>query len=160
MDRPTLSRFFRRRVSVASSGRERRKNKRTRPSDHTQILVVDDSRTAQHFMSSMLEEGSYETLLADNAESAINLAKLSHPDLIFMDVFMPGINGFQATRKLSKDPDTQDIPVVIVSGNSRGADEFWGKKIGAADFMQKPYSRGELFQRVESLLYGNSFDLD
>ncbi|MES9843684.1 MAG: response regulator [Candidatus Sedimenticola sp. PURPLELP] len=155
MERLRFSRFFNRSDDTTSEG-ERRRNKRTIPEEGTQVLVVDDSRTAQRYLSAMLNQGRFDTMVAEDGETGINLAKIAHPDLILMDVFMPGINGFQATRKLREDPETHDIPIIMISGNSEGMDHIWGLKMGANDFIAKPFTRGQLFQRIENLLYRNS----
>ncbi|MET0082168.1 MAG: response regulator [Sedimenticola sp.] len=140
----------------ATSGSDRRRNKRTIPTAGTQVLIVDDSKTAQRYLSAMLSQGRFDTLVAGDAESGINQAKIVRPDLILMDIFMPGMNGFQATRRLRQDPETCDIPIIMISGNTEGMDHLWGLKMGANDFMAKPFTRGELFQRIENVLYKNS----
>jgi twitching motility two-component system response regulator PilH len=100
----------------------------------------------------MLNQGGYQTMDATTGEDGIDMARQNHPDLILMDVVMPGMNGFQATREIRKHPNTEDIPIIMVSGNQQGTDLIWGSRLGANDFLPKPVSRRDLFQKVESLL--------
>jgi twitching motility two-component system response regulator PilH len=132
--------------------RERRRRLRNRPTTGTTILIVDDSRIVQHSLRVMLHQAGYQTLEARDAETGIQLARAHRPDLIFMDVVMPGLNGFQATRKLRQDPDTRDIPIIIISGNEQATEKFWVIRIGANDFMTKPFERATVFQKIEPLL--------
>lgn len=134
---------------------DRRKNRRTSPIDGSTILVVDDSKTVRRVLGKMLNEGGYETLEAEDGDTAIRIAKAKQPDLVLMDVVMPGITGFQATRRLHKDPETKDIPIVIMSGNEQAIEEFWVTRIGARDFMTKPFNRFEVYRRIEKILYNN-----
>lgn len=133
----------------------KRKNKRTVPDAGTTILVVDDSKTIRTVLGKMLHESGYNVLEAEDGESAIELAHRHLPHLILMDVVMPGINGFQATRRLAKEPETAHIPIIIMSGNEEAIEQFWLVKIGARDFMAKPFNRFEVFRRVERILYNN-----
>ena len=103
---------------------ERRQRPRIRPPEDTTVLIVDDSRTAVFMLRQILDQGGYKTLDADNGENGIDLAKQNHPDLILMDVVMPGMNGFQATRAIRKNPTTEDIPIIMVSGNQQGTDQI------------------------------------
>lgn len=131
---------------------ERRSRDRGRPRFGTTILIVDDSSTVVFALRRMLEQNGYLTLAAYDAESAINLAKAHRPDMIFMDVVLPGMNGFEATRLLRKQPDTMDTPIVVMSGNQMATERFWVIRIGANDFMTKPFTRRDVFERVERLL--------
>jgi twitching motility two-component system response regulator PilH len=101
----------------------------------------------------MLWESGYNVVEATNGRDGIDMALEHNPDLIFMDVVMPGINGFQATRMLRKNNVTQDIPIIIISGNKQAVEQFWAGKIGANDYMEKPFDRGEFFHRLEKVLY-------
>lgn len=133
--------------------RERRVNRRIKPKAGTTVLIVDDSRTVRRLMSNMLQQSGYRPLEAENGMQGIEMARSHKPSLIFMDVMMPGMDGFQATRKLQTDVDTQDIPVIIVSGNKQATIQTWVRKIGARGFMAKPFDRGEFFRRLENALY-------
>ena len=136
-------------------GRNRRKNKRSIPEFGSKVLIVDDSRTVRAALRKMLRQGGYETLEAENGQAAVDSAKQHKPALIIMDVVMPVMTGYQATRKLRKTPETHSIPIVIMSGNKEAIEEFWVIRIGANDFMVKPFSRFEVYRRVEKILYHN-----
>lgn len=136
-------------------GRNRRKNRRSIPKLGSTILVVDDSRTVRAALTKMLRQGGYQTLEAENGQAAVDAAVQHEPALIMMDVVMPVMTGYQATRKLRKMPDTNKIPIVIMSGNKEAIEEFWVIRIGANDFMAKPFSRFEVYRRIEKILYHN-----
>ena len=116
------------------------------------VLIVDDSPTEQHVFRTALEKQGYDTVVANDGEAAILAAEQSHPDVIVMDVVMPGMNGFQATRKLSKNPATADIPVVIVSAKGQETDKIWGMRQGAAQYLVKPVTPAEIISAVEAAL--------
>ena len=116
------------------------------------ILIVDDSPTELHVLAKILHNAGYETLTAPDGEAGIAMAKTKHPDAVLMDVVMPGLNGFQATRKLSRDPVTQGIPVVIVSTKDQETDREWGLRQGARDYLVKPVDGNELLQKLNGLL--------
>ena len=139
---------------IFSSGKpkERRARKRFPPRKNTTILIVDDSRTMVYMLKSMLEPAGYNTLEAGSGEQAIEMAKLHCPSLILMDVVMPGMNGFQATRMLRKDSVTANIPIIIISATEQPTEEIWSKRLGANGFMSKPIARGMLFGKLEQIL--------
>lgn len=116
------------------------------------ILIVDDSPTEVHVMKGALEQGGFEVAVAVNGEEAITMAKKLHPGLIFMDVVMPGINGFQATRTIARDPETSDIPVVMVTTKGQETDKIWGMRQGAVDYLVKPVRPPELLAKAQSML--------
>ncbi len=116
------------------------------------ILIVDDSPTDVRVLGSMLERAGYQTLSAATAEEGIARARQERPDLILMDVIMPGMNGFQATRTLSRDPDTSAIPVIIVTTKNMETDRIWGMRQGAKDFVSKPPNERDLVTRIQNLL--------
>ena len=95
------------------------------------ILIVDDSPTELHVLTKILRQGGHEALTASDGESGIAAAQTQAPDAILMDVVMPGINGFQATRKLSRDPKTQHIPVLMVTTKDQETDRGWWHCAGA-----------------------------
>src|SRR5262245_53541252 len=111
------------------------------------ILIVDDSPTEVHVMKSALEKQGYQIESASDGAEAIAKAKSLKPDLIFMDVVMPGVNGFQATRKLSADPETRSIPVIMVTSKDQESDRIWGMRQGAVDYLVKPVSPDELVEK-------------
>lgn len=132
--------------------KERRSEERIKLPDNATILIVDDSRTAIAVLKKTLEPTGYEILSAADAETGIEIAKTEKPDFILMDIIMPGLNGFQATRILRKDELTQHIPIVIVSGNEQATEKFWGLRVGANGFLAKPVDRGELFHLLREHL--------
>ena len=115
------------------------------------ILIVDDSPTERHVLQDMLTKAGYEVLASDNGEDAIAKARSVKPDLILMDVVMPGLNGFQATRAISRDPETRSIPVIMCTSKSQETDKIWGLRQGARDYVIKPVVRDELLAKITSL---------
>lgn len=120
------------------------------------ILIVDDSKTQVQILQTLLKLEGYATLAACNGQEGIGLAKTHRPDLILMDVVMPVVNGFQATRALRKNPITKDIPVIIISGTEQASDKVWGLRVGANDFMAKPVKKAVLMGKIEKLLKSQS----
>jgi twitching motility two-component system response regulator PilH len=117
-----------------------------------QILIVDDSPTEAHVLKGMLEKHGFEVETADNGTEGIERAKELKPDLILMDVVMPGLNGFQATRQLTKDPETKDIPVIIVTTKDQETDRVWGMRQGARDFLTKPVAEKILMDKINAAM--------
>src|SRR3954469_20637668 len=115
------------------------------------ILVVDDSPTDRHHLSEMLAKKGYQVITAENAEDAISKAKSGRPDLILMDVVMPGVNGFQATRALTSDEATKHIPIIICSTKGQETDKVWGMRQGAKDYLVKPVKPAELLAKISAL---------
>ena len=115
------------------------------------ILVVDDSPTDRHHLSEILTKKGYQVVTAESAEDGIAKAKLSKPDLILMDVVMPGVNGFQATRTLTSDDATKHIPVVLCTSKNQETDKVWGLRQGAKDYLTKPVDEAELMGKVAAL---------
>ncbi len=116
------------------------------------ILIVDDSPTDTRVFTTVLERNGHSVLTAGTAEDGVETAKRELPDLVLMDVIMPGMNGFQATRALSRDPATQHIPVIIVSTKNMETDRVWGMRQGAKDYLVKPPSERALIDRIRALL--------
>lgn len=116
------------------------------------ILIADDSPTEVYVLQKMLEKNGHEVVIAEDGEQAINQTLQAKPDLILMDVVMPNLNGFQATRKLSKDPETSHIPIVIVSSKNQETDKLWGLRQGARGYLGKPVNEQELIQQINELL--------
>lgn len=119
-----------------------------------QILIVDDSPTEVHVLTSILQKNGHEVSVAANGEEGIERAKEIKPNLILMDVVMPGINGFQATRTLSKDPETGGIPIIIVTTKDQETDRVWGLRQGAKDYVTKPVAENELMDKINAALAG------
>lgn len=116
------------------------------------VLVADDSRTILRAFALMLEREGYLVIPAVDGEQAVALARRHKPDLILMDIVMPRMNGFEATRILVSDPETRGIPIVMVSGSSLPSDQVWGMRLGAKGFLAKPVSRDMLLAKVRSVL--------
>lgn len=116
------------------------------------VLIVDDSPTEVHVLKTMLEKGGYQTLSASNAEEGIAKSKSEKPDLILMDVVMPGTNGFQATRAITKDPAIANIPVIIVTTKDQETDKVWGLRQGAKDYITKPVQEADLLAKVKAAM--------
>ena len=116
------------------------------------ILIIDDSPTEVHVLTRMLLDRGYETLSAGSGEEGIQVARDEIPDLILMDVVMPGMNGFQATRKLTRDLMTKDIPVIIVTTKNQDTDREWGLRQGASDYLVKPIRADDLLAKVQAVL--------
>jgi twitching motility two-component system response regulator PilH len=116
------------------------------------ILIIDDSPTDTKVFSTVLEKNGHQVLSAGSAEDGIEVCKRELPDLVLMDVILPGMNGFQATRSLSKDPATSAIPIIIVSTKNMETDRVWGLRQGAKDYLVKPPSERELITRINALL--------
>ena len=116
------------------------------------ILIIDDSPTEVHVMKTALEKGGFRTVTAKDGQEGVRLAKEMHPDLIFMDVVMPGMNGYQATRAIVNDPGTSSIPVVMVSSKGLETDRVWGLRQGAVDYMVKPVTPDTLVRKAQATL--------
>ena len=116
------------------------------------IMIVDDSPTEVHVIRTALEKHGFETVAASDGQECLNLARQMQPDLILMDVVMPGINGYQATRTLTRDPQTENIPVVMISSKSLETDKIWGMRQGAADYLTKPVTEAVLVAKTRELL--------
>lgn len=116
------------------------------------VLIVDDSPTEVHVMQKALEKHGFETAAAGDGDEGIRLAQEIKPDLILMDVVMPGVNGFQATRKLSKDPRTANIPIIMVTTKSQDTDRIWGLRQGAVDYLIKPFDDNDLVEMAQAIL--------
>ncbi|WP_018230959.1 response regulator [Methyloversatilis universalis] len=115
------------------------------------IMVVDDSPTERHVLNDFLTRKGFEVIIAENGEQAIAKAKAEKPDLILMDVVMPGINGYQATRTITRDDSTRDIPVIMCTSKDLPTDRIWGMRQGALDYMVKPVNLEELLGRITQL---------
>jgi twitching motility two-component system response regulator PilH len=115
------------------------------------ILVVDDSATIRAVLGKMLAQNGHVVLKAADGESALEIARTERPDLVFLDIVMPGMSGFAVLRALRHDLLTRDIPIVMISGNLQATEQFYVQRFGADDFMKKPFGRSEVFARIEHL---------
>jgi twitching motility two-component system response regulator PilH len=116
------------------------------------VLIVDDSPTETFKITEILNKSGHQVLAASGGEEGVAIAKKELPDLILMDVVMPGINGFQATRQITKNPSTSHIPVVIVTTKDQETDRMWGMRQGASSFLTKPINEKALVQAVNDAL--------
>ena len=116
------------------------------------ILIVDDSPTELHVMQKALEKHGYRTAAAADGAEGVRLAREMSPDLIFMDIVMPGVNGFQATRMLNNDPETSLIPIIMVTTKGQETDRVWGLRQGAVDYLVKPVSAQALVEKAQAAL--------
>lgn len=118
------------------------------------VLIVDDSPTETFTLKSMLEAKGFEVLTAENGADGVALAREELPDVVLMDIVMPGLNGFQATRQLTKDDKTADIPVVIVTTKDQETDKVWGQRQGAKGYLVKPVTEDQLAETINSVIAG------
>lgn len=116
------------------------------------VLIVDDSPTEVHILSKLLDKEGYQVVVAVNGEEGIAKAKQEIPDLILMDVVMPGLNGFQATRKIHRNASTKHIPIIIVTTKDQDTDREWGMRQGASDYLVKPIDTTELAEKLKNLI--------
>jgi DNA-binding response OmpR family regulator len=152
--------FFKRPQSTSNDTRDRQQERRTKPrrDPHvgTRILVIDDSPTIIAALRNMLtQQNKHIVLEALDAETGLQMAMRDMPDIIFLDLILPGMNGFTALRKLRQNEITREIPIIVMSGNEAAIEEFYVQRIGADDFMKKPFSRAEVYARVERLIGNN-----
>ncbi|MCB1616216.1 MAG: twitching motility response regulator PilH [Pseudomonadales bacterium] len=120
----------------------------------TCVLIVDDSPTETYKMENILKKNGFEVAKAENGTEGVATARRVLPDLVLMDVVMPGLNGFQATRQLTKTQQTSHIPVIIVTTKDQPTDKLWGKRQGAKGYLVKPVDEKELISSVKRVLAG------
>jgi len=114
------------------------------------ILLVDDSKTELHFLSDLLEKRGYKVRTAENGEEAMRRLGEETPDLILMDVVMPGQNGFQLTRAITRDPRFVNVPVIMCTSKNQETDKVWGMRQGARDYIVKPVDADELVAKIKA----------
>jgi DNA-binding response OmpR family regulator len=131
---------------------DRRQRERTNAREGTRVLIIDDSPTIVAALRKILRSQKYEVLEALDAETGLEVAKATQPELIFLDIVLPAMNGFAALRVIRRDPAIASIPVIMISGNEQATEQFYANRIGADDFMKKPFNRFEVFARIERLL--------
>ncbi|HZP66021.1 MAG TPA: response regulator [Rudaea sp.] len=137
---------------IFGAEQERRVKPRVNAREGTRILIIDDSPTIVAMLRKFLQQNGYLTLEAGDAEKGVEIAIAERPDIIFLDIVLPGMNGFAALRMLRREVATRDIPIIMISGNEQATEQFYAQRIGADDFMKKPFSRAEVFARIERLL--------
>jgi twitching motility two-component system response regulator PilH len=115
------------------------------------VLIVDDSKTELLFLTELLQKNGYIVRTAENADEAFKRLTEEKPELILMDVVMPGQNGFQLTRAINRTPEYADIPIVICTSKNLETDRVWGMRQGARDYITKPVDAAELFAKIKAL---------
>jgi twitching motility two-component system response regulator PilH len=116
------------------------------------VMIVDDSPTDVQNLKTILQKAGHTVVECNSGQDAIDRVKLEKPDVVIMDVVMPGVNGFQATRTLSKDPATAHIPIVVVSSKSQDTDRVWALRQGAKEYMVKPVKENDLIAKIKAVL--------
>ncbi len=120
----------------------------------TRILIVDDSPTQVKMLSKILADQGFEVITAEDGALGVEKAVSEKPDLVLMDVVMPNLNGFQATRQITKNPETSHIPVIMLSSKDQETDRVWAERQGASDYIIKPPNEADLLKTIKSLLSG------
>ncbi|OGI47899.1 MAG: two-component system response regulator [Candidatus Muproteobacteria bacterium RBG_16_65_34] len=115
------------------------------------VLVVDDSATDLKNLEQIVSGGGYSVITATSGKEAVSKAKSEHPDAVLLDVIMNDMNGFQACRTITSDPDTQDIPVVLVSSKGEKTDKLWGAENGAKGYITKPFTAQQVLDQLRAL---------
>ncbi|WOP16250.1 response regulator [Ottowia sp. SB7-C50] len=115
------------------------------------VLIVDDSKTELLYLGDMLRKAGYTVVTAENGEDALRRMEQSRPDLILMDVVMPGQNGFQLTRGISRDPRYAGVPIIMCTSKNQETDRVWGMRQGARDYVTKPVDQAELLGKIKAL---------
>ncbi|MFC4930453.1 response regulator transcription factor [Massilia sp. GCM10023247] len=115
------------------------------------ILIVDDSPTERYYLTDILVKNGFSVSTADNGEDALLKMRAERPELILMDVVMPGANGFQVTRSIARDPELSTVPVIICSSKNQETDRIWGMRQGAKDYFVKPVDPAQLLARIAAL---------
>lgn len=118
----------------------------------SKILLVDDSPTEIHQFRAMLEQMGHEVIVAENGRDGVQMAITEQPDVVLMDIVMPDMNGFQATRQIARGADTSHIPVIIVSSKNQETDKVWGARQGAKGYITKPVDTEELVSAMKACM--------
>jgi len=119
------------------------------------VLIVDDSPTETYKFKEILEKNGFEIISADNGADGVAVARQEKPDVVLMDVVMPGLNGFQATRQLKQGSETKHIPVIIVTTKDQETDKVWGRRQGASDYLTKPVDEAVLIDTIKRVMSGS-----
>ena len=150
--------YFRKRAVVAESVttssalQDRRRRPRKSVPPGTSVLIIDDSKTMVAALGKMLRENHIKIFEALDGEAGLEILRKNKPDLIFLDIILPGLSGFEVLRRIRRSTYVGKVPVIVMSGNDAATEEYYVRRIGADDFMRKPCSRAEVFSRVERLL--------
>jgi len=132
--------------------RERRRRPRLDAPRGTHILVIDDSKTIRETLRNMFEPVGYRVSVAETAIEGLEQAAADPPDLVFLDIVLPDLSGFRALRRLRRNRETEQLPVVMISGDAGAIEKFFLQRVGADDFLSKPFGRVELFAAIERLI--------
>lgn len=116
------------------------------------VLIIDDSPTETHQLATMLQRSGHSVLSAESGESGVKLAVSEQPDVVLMDIVMPGLNGFQATRQLTRAEETRHIPIIIVTTKDQETDRVWGARQGAKAYLSKPVTEKTLMQAIADVV--------
>jgi twitching motility two-component system response regulator PilH len=116
------------------------------------VMIVDDSPTDVQNLKNILQRAGHSVVEATSGQDALERVKLEKPDVVIMDVVMPGVNGFQATRSLSKDATTSHIPVIVVSSKNQETDRVWALRQGAREYLVKPVKETDLLAKIKTVL--------
>ena len=116
------------------------------------VLVVDDSATERYFLTDLLSRNGWQVVTAQDGDEALDKTRAERPAVVLMDVVMPGVNGFQATRALARDPGTRDIPVILCTSKGTDTDKIWGMRQGARGYLVKPIRPDELLAKLAEVL--------
>ena len=116
------------------------------------ILIVDDSPTQRQALINILQKNNFETIVAEDGQQGVDMSRSEMPDLILMDVVMPGLNGFQATRHITKHESTASIPVIMLTSKDQETDRVWAERQGASDYIIKPAEENDLMAKISKLL--------
>lgn len=144
--------LFKRLVNQHAPSGERRMDVRLRASLGARVLVVDDSATIRAVLGKMLAQDGYKVLKAADGESAVEMAQSQLPDLIFLDIVLPGMSGFAVLRALRRESRTRTTPIIMMSGNQQATEQFYVQRFGADGFVKKPFGRAEVFHAIRSLV--------
>lgn len=147
-----MEKFSLRNLLGRKSGDEARATRWKEPPPGTTVLIIDDSKTIVSLLKRMLQRNGYDTLHAYDAETGIALALHHKPTVMLLDIVLPGMDGFRAVRLLRRDSRTATLPIVMISGNPQAAQQFWVQKIGADDFMAKPFTEADVMEKVERVM--------
>jgi DNA-binding response OmpR family regulator len=131
---------------------DRRLSPRQRMPQGSSILIIDDSKTMVAALGNMLRQNNFTIFEALDGEAGLEVLRKQKPSLIFLDLVLPGISGFDVLRRIRRSPYVGKVPVIAMSGNEAATEEYYVRRIGADDFMHKPCTRAEVFSRVERLL--------
>ncbi len=131
---------------------ERRVHRRLNARKGTRVLIIDDSDTAQFMITKMFTVSGYVAMQSRDPDRGLRMACSEHPDLVILDIGMPGMNGFEVLKQIRKDPLARRIPVIMISGNQRSINILRKRQVDADGFIKKPFTRSEIFTRVEKML--------